>query len=168
MIQYPVEQSEAEIQADIYLNLKSVGVDCRLEVSDGKSRYDIVIFHAKSKRPICIIEVKKNIHANKSNIQQYKKYVRNEIPVFLASSSGYDYHQVMLLIEKNEAKFEVIGKGFVKFKQKIEYIEEYTKYVKRLETEAIEKHKNSEIKEKNFYVENFVFKKSISDLFDVV
>ena len=57
LLQYPRKQSEFEIQAYLFSELRGMGLDARGEVRAGReSRFDIVVFEEKD--PVLIIEVK--------------------------------------------------------------------------------------------------------------
>jgi len=93
-IPYPVKQSEAEIQALLWLELRKHGVDARLQVkSNGdkpRSLLDLVVF--KDKVPVFIVEckswkqsyIRNNKWQTKSNTKQLDKYKQSfGIPVIV-------------------------------------------------------------------------------------
>ena len=75
-IPYPAHKSEVEITCHILTELKNMGFDARAEVTahDKRSRFDIVVY--SNKKPIRILEIKKNsqedITSQKGKYSKYK------------------------------------------------------------------------------------------------
>ena len=92
-IEYPVRETEAEIQAMLWVELKGLKLDARLNIHQRMSRchLDIVVFNNKQEAA-CIIECKswsKSYVRNRKyrlshNTRQIKKYERTfGIPVLV-------------------------------------------------------------------------------------
>jgi hypothetical protein len=93
---YSRNRTEAEIQADIYADLKATGLEPRLEVRGyitgpprRKCLFDIVVFWPLNHRPLCIIECKKGNGCSKAN-RQIAKYKTFGLPVLVCGKrSGW-------------------------------------------------------------------------------
>lgn len=164
---YPIQKSEAEIQADIYFNLKANGLDCKLEVSDGKHRYDIVVFHYISKRPLCIIEVKKELKLTKHNLTQYHKYKKQtDLPVFLASEKGFDFLSIVNLVEEQGGRLPHHKKKLGKLTKRIRINEERMKVLENRIKENEDKGKLNNNKNAKVLLQEFNFKVKVKEMFD--
>ena len=90
VIVYPEEESEFEVHAWLWCQLKALGLDARGEVFalNGTARFDIVVFDA-SKHAIRIIEVKAKKHGKGKHREdfrfnkcgQVKRYSKYGLPV---------------------------------------------------------------------------------------
>jgi len=72
-IAYPKEESEFEVHAWLWFQLRELGLDARGEVFaiNGTARFDIVVFDA-SKRAVKIIEVKAKKHRKGRHREEFK------------------------------------------------------------------------------------------------
>lgn len=85
MIQYPVNNSEFEIQSELYYKLRESGYNVRGEVKHAKCRFDIVVYDSNN-NAICIIECKRYVSRYKKpkqNTKQIAKYSQYNIPVLV-------------------------------------------------------------------------------------
>jgi len=101
-IEYPVKQSEAEIEAILFYKLDSIGIDARLQVTafnpktEKKScKLDLVVF--AEKKAVCIVECKswtdgynKNAIYRTNNSKQIRKYKAiYGLPVLICAREEY-------------------------------------------------------------------------------
>ena len=115
IIEYPKKESEAEIQARLWLMLKNKGIDARLQVTgriNGRHpKLDIVVF--RNKIPQAIIECKS--WAGKShmrslykkglyNTKQIRNYNNFGLPVFICGGPDFIQETIELVLESYQSK----------------------------------------------------------------
>jgi len=85
---YSRTKTEAEIQADLYCEIKRTGLDPKMEVRGyigdavikRKCIFDIVVFWPLNHRPLCIIECKKGVSVSATS-KQKAKYEQFNLPL---------------------------------------------------------------------------------------
>lgn len=96
---YRSKQSEAEIQAELYHRIRSLGFNPRLQVPgfihDGrKCLFDIVVFIKQPRLAICIIECKRGSGLVKnmgpSGKAQWEKYSLFNLPLFYCGKNDIE------------------------------------------------------------------------------
>ncbi len=79
---------EKNNQAEIYHQLRKLGIPCYLEVKYKNCRFDIVV--ARDDQPLCIIEVKRGKYERKlreKDKKQIDRYSKFGVPVFFVNAS---------------------------------------------------------------------------------
>lgn len=93
VLPYPKKGSEAEIQALLWMKLKQIDCDARMEVCHRvnvngttiQSRFDIVVY--KDKKAVCIVEVKNGRNLSPTG-RQMNKYMCYGLPLMICSTEN--------------------------------------------------------------------------------
>lgn len=76
--------TEANIQAELYSQCKTAGINCALEVSTPVGRLDVAVFSSDWSALLAVVECKRRLPGHKTG--QIRRYESIGVPVFLVAS----------------------------------------------------------------------------------